>query len=117
MDQIRLKRDCEGLSTINYKGPSTVPSMISSPAPDLVLGKSGPGKLGPSPIWRQIRPHVMVLCKLGPWCGKFGTPRKSAGLWSKTPMQFYILHSDLTNLDIFMCIGEYKSVEFIYGIE
>ena len=32
-------------------------------------------------------------------------------------MQFYILDADLTNRDIFMCIGEYKSVEFIYGIE
>ena len=62
MDQIRLKRDCEGLSTINYKGPSTVPSMISSPAPDLVPGKSGPGKLGPSPIWRRIRPHTLWCC-------------------------------------------------------
>ena len=31
-------------------------------------------------------------------------------------MQFYILHADLTNRDIFMCIGEYRSVEFICGI-
>ena len=36
--------------------------MISSPAPDLVPGKSGPGKLGPSPIWRRIRPHTLWCC-------------------------------------------------------